>query len=185
MTYLAIIFTSVFLTNIVLSSLVGFPILTKETKMKDIITSGLKTLAIALITVLIVHPVNKYLIEEFVFLQPLLVVLVAANAHLLVNHLAIKLKVQEESTKFDLIAPINAIVVVASLLVLTQGTYLDAIFQTIGLILGYILITLMLYTIKPRLELPGVPKAFKGLPLLLITLGIIGMIFATGLSGLF
>ena len=65
----------------------------------------------------------------------------------------------------------------------SQVNYLGAMAQTFGFGLGYLLVTVLIFTIKPRLELPGVPKAFKGIPLMLVVLGIIGMILL-GLGGI-
>ena len=63
MTYLAIIFSVVFINNILLTNLMGLPIFGKETKLKDLVIEGLKTLVVALVTTLIVYPINKFIIN--------------------------------------------------------------------------------------------------------------------------
>ncbi|VEU79665.1 Rnf-Nqr domain containing protein [Haploplasma axanthum] len=187
MTYIAIIFSAVFLSNILLSSLVGFPFLGKDVSLRKVLVIGIKTLIISLFTGVIVYPISKFLLEpeSWTFLTIIITVLVAANITLGVNALSKKLKVEEEVTnELELFAPFNAVIVVSSLLVATNQTYLGAVANIIGLGLGYILVTLMLFMIKPRLDLPGLPKAFRGIPILLVTLGLIAMVFM-GLSGIF
>lgn len=185
MSYLAIIFTSVFLSNIVLSSLVGMPIFGKSTKLKNVVLLSLKTIIVSVITTIILFPINKYLIEDFVFLLPLTAVLLAAVSNLFVNVILNKVKLDGEVTsKFDLLSQFNAVIFGIAIITMANAQYLDAIITALGLGLGFLLINVLAFTIKPRLDLPGIPKAFKGLPILLITLGLIGMVFL-GLAGIF
>ena len=76
------------------------------------------------------------------------------------------------------------IIIFVVLLGASQATFFQSVFYALGSGLGYTLLMLMMVTIKPRLELPGLPKAFKGFPIMLITLGLIALTFM-GLAGLF
>lgn len=186
MTVLAIIFSSIFLSNILLSNLVGLPIIGKESNLKKILVVGVKTLIVAILTALVIYPINVYLLkpENWGFLMPLMTVIVAANLSMVVNMIANKLKVEETKAEFDLITPANAVVIVAVLLMTSNLNFVNSIASVLGISIGYIMITVLVYTLKPKLDLPGIPKAFKGVPILLITLGLIAMIFA-GLAGIF
>lgn len=184
MIYLGMIFGSIFLTNILLNVLVGFPFISEETKVRDILIVGLKTLLLSLVATVILYPIHKYLIEDWSFITPILAVLIIMNLNLLSNFILDKLKLEKYTSQtYNLYVPVNAVVISTLLIMVNQTNYLGAIATTVGLSLGYVLVSLMILAIKPRLNLPGIPKSFKGIPLLLITLGLIGMVFV-GLAGI-
>lgn len=186
MMYLGIIFGAVFLSNILLNSLIGFPLYSKDTKLKDVVYIGLRIIIISLISALIVYPIHLYLLkpEEWTFLTPFISILIVFNIEMLINYMSKKLNISFLTNKESKpIVVVSSLVFIITLIMMTQANYLGAMAETLGLGLGYLLVTVLIFTIKPRLELPGVPKAFKGLPLMLITLGIIGMIFI-GLAGI-
>lgn len=186
MTYLAIIFSVVFINNILLTNLMGLPIFGKETKLKDLVIEGLKTLVVALVTTLIVYPINRYLLvpEEIAYFALLFVVIFAALLTNLVDRLMNKIGLSDKPVKnFSLITTSNVVIIVVGLLVTQNASYLGSLAQTIGLVLGHLLVTVLLFVTVPKIDLPGVPKAFKGIPLLLITIGLIAMVFM-GLNGI-
>ena len=187
MEYLAIIFGAVFLTNILLNSLIGFPFLDKKTQLKDVVYTGLKVTVVALLSAVIIYPIHTYLLkpENWIFLTPFIAILIVLNIQLLVDYLGRKLNINFlVTTNNKSLVVINALVFTIGITMVSQTNYLGAMVQTLGFGLGYLLVTVLIFTIKPRLELPGVPKAFKGIPLMLIVLGILGMIFL-GLGGIF
>ena len=66
-----------------------------------------------------------------------------------------------------------------------QGlTFLNSIANAVGTSLGFLLIIVVFSTIRVRLESANTPKAFKGLPIALITAAIMA-IALMGLQGLF
>ena len=66
-----------------------------------------------------------------------------------------------------------------------QGyTFLQALANGVGTSLGFLLIIVVFSCIRVRLESANTPKAFKGLPIALITAAIMAMAFM-GLQGLF
>lgn len=193
MTYLAIIFSVVFINNILLSNLMGFPLLSKETKMRDLVVEGLKTLVVGLITIMVIFPIYKFLLlpDGIEYFALLFVVIIAALVTILVNKAMIQLKLTEEKVgNFSLLTTANVVIIVAGLLVTNQIAgaeslgFFGAVVTVLGLTLGHLLVVLMIYVTAPKISLPGVPKAFKGIPLMLITIGLFAMVFM-GLNGIF
>lgn len=187
MTYLAIIFSSIFLSNVLLTNFVGLPtFVEKDSSIKKPLVLALRSLVVALISSLLLYPIYTILLkpENFEFLYIIIALLVVAVVDMLVNKLSKFLKIEtEESKMFDVLVPSNAFIIVLALLVISNATFLNMIMHVLGLGLGYLVILIMIHTIKTKVDLPGGPKAFKGLPLILITLGLIAMIFM-GLAGI-
>lgn len=66
-----------------------------------------------------------------------------------------------------------------------QGySFLEAIANGLGTSIGFLLIIVVFSAIRVRLETSNTPKAFKGLPIALITAAIMALTFM-GLQGLF
>lgn len=187
MTYLAIIFSVVFINNILLSNLIGLPIFNKETKLKDLVVEGLKTVVVGIITIAIIYPIYRFLLvpEAMEYLVLLFVVIFGALVSILLNKLMVQYKLKEESKDYSLLSTASVVVIVAGLLITNTSdiTFLASIATVLGLTLGHLLITVLMFVIQPKINLPGVPKAFKGLPLMLITIGLIAMVFM-GLNGI-
>lgn|SRR5690554_6773899 len=187
MAYLGAFFGSVFLSNIMLYSLDGLPAISDDKfKLKEIVIGGVSKLVIGLLSILIIYPINHYLLQpvEYGFLLPILVVLVSLNLTFLVNRIIEKTEKFEptQTTNYQFIF-LNSIVITASLLVANNANFGIAIAQVLGFLAGHFMLVFVIYTMKARLTTPGVPKAFKGLPLMVITLGLIAMIFL-GLAGI-
>lgn len=186
MTYLGILFASIFLSNIMLYHLDGLPTFDRKSQEKTVVISGISKIAIGIIATLVVYPINKYLLADigWDFLMPILVILVAIGATILVNYVVNKIKPgsSTETTSYKFIF-VESVIVSAALIVMSNGSFVGSLFEMLGFTVGHFLISFLIFTMRPRLDLPGVPKAFKGIPLIIITLGLIAMIFV-GMAGI-
>lgn len=186
MTYLGILFSSIFLTNIMFYHLDGLPTVSKETQEKTIVISGISKIIVGFIATFVIFPINKYLLVDigWSYLLPLIVVLVTLGATILVNNIINKIipnsSTEDVSYRFIFM---ESVIVSAALIVVSSGTFTDSLFQMLGFQIGHFLITFLIFTMRPRLDLPGIPKSFKGIPIILITVGLIAMIFV-GLAGI-
>lgn len=80
---------------------------------------------------------------------------------------------------------LNIAIVGISLVVVTSGySFVDMVGFALGSGLGYTLVLTMFAAIKGRFDNYDVPRAIKGLPLALLTLGLMAMAFL-GFSGIF
>ncbi|SMN12329.1 Electron transport complex protein RnfA [uncultured Candidatus Thioglobus sp.] len=91
---------------------------------------------------------------------------------------------QANLKKFLPLAGINT-TVLGCLLLNHQQHYnlLDSFFFSLGTAIGFTLILAMITAINKRLEFANVPKSFQGIPIMLITLGLLSIAFL-GFTGL-
>lgn len=183
---IAITFSGLFISNVLITNLIGLPIFKeKQVSIEPAIKIGLLTTLISVVSMAVIYPLNKVLLDETAYLIPLFSILVVALVSMLVNIVAKKINYSlKENEIFLPMISFNSIIIFVVLLGASQTTFFQSVFYALGSGLGYTLLMLMMVTIKPRLELPGLPKAFKGLPIMLITLGLIALTFM-GLAGLF
>lgn len=187
MNFIAILFTSVIVNNILLVKLEGFRSLDRRTKFKTIIVSGLKTAVVGLVSVIVTYPINNYLLAPigFNFFSPIIVAFVVFGVTVLADLAMNKLEIENTTAAYKTEFMLLNSVVIAALLISSVGpSYFGAIVQVAGFTLGHLFIVLALYTMRPRLDLPGVPKAFKGIPILLVVVALVAMVFL-GLKGIF
>jgi electron transport complex protein RnfA len=89
--------------------------------------------------------------------------------------------------KFDLpkspTVGLQTIILVVGLVLSNQSTFGEAFVFAFGALLGYIGFAILFTTLASRMRVAPLTKAFKGLPIALIILGLIALIF-TGLGGI-
>lgn len=183
---IAIAFSGLFISNVLIMNLIGLPLFKeKQVSIEPAIKIGLLTTLISVISMMLIYPINKYLVEDANYLLPLVAIVLIAVVSMLINHIAnrINLPLKENEVFLPMIS-FNTIIFFVVLTGVNQTSFFLSTFYALGAGLGYTLLMLMMVTIKPRLELPGLPKAFKGMPIMLITLGLIALTFM-GLAGLF
>lgn len=196
--YLLIIVSAIFVNNILLSQFLGIcPFLGVSNKLSTATgMSGAVCFVITLATV-VTFLVNKYLLLPFglEFLQTIAFILVIAA---LVQTVEIILKkispslYQALGIFLPLITTNCAVLGVAITVVTKEFTFggqahllglEEATVYALATSLGYGLAMILFAGVRERLALNDVPKAFKGLPIALITVSIMAMAFL-GFSGI-
>ncbi|MCQ2158425.1 MAG: electron transport complex protein RnfA [Bacteroidales bacterium] len=196
--YLLIIVSAIFVNNILLSQFLGIcPFLGVSNKLSTATgMSGAVCFVITLATV-VTFLVNKYLLLPFglEFLQTIAFILVIAA---LVQTVEIILKkispslYQALGIFLPLITTNCAVLGVAITVVTKEFTFGgqahllglgEATVYALATSLGYGLAMILFAGVRERLALNDVPKAFKGLPIALITVSIMAMAFL-GFSGI-
>jgi len=79
---------------------------------------------------------------------------------------------------------LNSVVILVGLLGLTSLSFELAFIQIVGSLLGFIAMTILLTMNVSRMRVAPMIKSFKGLPIVLIVLGLIILVL-TGLGGIF
>ncbi|MBR4827035.1 MAG: electron transport complex protein RnfA [Bacteroidales bacterium] len=198
MEYLLIIVSAIFVNNIVLAQFLGVcPFLGVSNKLSTATgMSGAVCFVITLATV-VTYLINKYLLVPFglEFLQTIAFILVIAS---LVQTVEIVLKkispslYQALGIFLPLITTNCAVLGVAITVVTKQFTFGDATHMlnlaeatvyAIATSLGYGLAMILFAGMREQLARSKVPEAFKGLPIALITVGIMALAFL-GFSGI-
>ena len=198
MTYFLIIISAIFVNNIVLAQFLGIcPFLGVSNKLSTATGMSMAVCFVITLATLVTWLINRYLLVPFglTFLQTIAFILVIAS---LVQMVEIVLKKISPSLYaalgifLPLITTNCAVLGVAIDVVTKQFTFGgEAHFLNLGeslvyafaTSLGYGLAMVIFAGIREQLALSDVPKAFKGVPIALVTVGILAMAFM-GFSGM-
>ena len=189
MEYFVIIISSIFVNNIVLSQFLGIcPFLGVSGKVSTSLGMGA-----AVTFVLAIASIAAYLIQYHIlvplhieYMQTIVFILVIAA---LVQMVEIMLKKVSPALyqALGIFLPLSttncAVLGVAILLVQKEYNLGEAVVYAVAVAVGFTLALVLFAGLRERLELENVPKALQGVPIALITAGILAMAFM-GFSGL-
>ena len=198
MEILLIIVSAIFVNNIVLAQFLGIcPFLGVSNKLSTATGMSAAVCFVITLATLVTYLLNKYLLLPFQleFLQTISFILVVAA---LVQMVEIVLKKMSPSLYqalgiyLPLITTNCAVLGVAMNVVQKEYTFGlpshmlglgEAVLYAFATSLGYGLAMVIFAGLREQLALSSVPKAFKGIPIALITVGILAMAFM-GFSGI-
>ena len=187
LTYISIIITAIFVNNIVFSQFLGICPFIGVSKRISSATGMAVTFVIALATVA-TWLLQEYLLVplELQYMQTIVFILVIA---FLVQMLEIIMKkvmpslYQALGVFLPLITTNCAVLGVAITVVQRQYSLLESITYSISTAIGFALALVIFAGIREQLELANVPKAMRGVPIALISAGLLAMAFM-GFSGI-
>ena len=198
MTYFLIIISAIFVNNIVLAQFLGIcPFLGVSNKLSTATGMSMAVCFVITLATLVTFLINKYLLVPFelTFLQTIAFILVIAA---LVQMVEIVLKKVSPSLyqALGIFLPLittNCAVLGVSIDVVTkQFTFGgaahmlnlgEAMVYAFATSLGYGLAMVIFAGLREHLAMNSVPKAFRGVPIALVTVGILAMAFM-GFSGM-
>ncbi len=189
LTYISILITAIFVNNIVLSQFLGIcPFLGVSKKIDSALGMGAAVTFVMLLATIVTYLLQIYLLEPFglSFMQTIAFILVIAA---LVQMLEIILKkvspslYQALGVFLPLITTNCTILGVAIMVIQKNFTLLESTVFAISTALGFTLALTIFAGIREQLALTTVPKAMKGMPIALITAGLLAMAFM-GFSGI-
>ena len=189
MEYFVIIISSIFVNNIVLSQFLGIcPFLGVSGKVSTSLGMGA-----AVTFVLAIASIAAYLIQYHIlvplhieYMQTIVFILVIAALVQMVEIILKKVSpalYQALGIFLPLITTNCAVLGVAILLVQKEYNLGEAVVYAVAVAVGFTLALVLFAGLRERLELENVPKALRGVPIALITAGILAMAFM-GSSGL-
>ena len=189
MALLSILISAMIMNNIVLYQFLGMSsFFSMSKKMESVAGLSLAVILVTVVVTVLMYPINRYVLESFgvVYIQTIVLIGVIAFVILLFDHVIKRLSGSLYSTlkgyRPFLISQC-AILGIALLNVGSPKSYTEAIVFALGAGLGYGMIVISFTAIRIRLESYHVPQAFKGLPIALITAGLMALAFL-GLAGL-
>ena len=198
MTYFLIIISAIFVNNIVLAQFLGIcPFLGVSNKLSTATGMSMAVCFVITLATLVTWLINRYLLLPFelTFLRTIAFILVIAS---LVQMVEIVLKKTSPSLYaalgifLPLITTNCAVLGVAIDVVTKQFSFGgeahllnlgESLVYAFATSLGYGLAMVIFAGIREQLALSDVPKAFKGVPIALVTVGILAMAFM-GFSGM-
>ncbi len=185
--FLLAIVSSMLINNVVLSRFYGIcSYLGVSTKVKSSAGMGVAVVFVIMLASLVCYPIYNYILVPagLSFLDTIVYILVIAS---LVQLVALVIKKYSPSLYKSLGIYLPLITTNCAVLGVVQEnnslSFASSMANAIGTSLGFLIMIVLFSTIRVRLEGSDSPKAWKGLPLALITAAIMAMAIM-GLSGM-
>ena len=188
--FILAILSSMLIDNVVLSRFYGIcPFLGVSKKVKSSLGMGLAVVFVIILATIICWPLYNYVLVPagIAFLDTVAYILVIAS---LVQLVGLFIKKYSPSLYKSLGIYLPLITTNCAVLGVAQGntdqglSFLNALANGVGTSVGFLVIIVVFSCVRTRLEAANTPKAFKGLPIALITAAIMAIAFM-GLQGLF
>lgn len=188
MEYLLIFVSAIFVNNIVLSQFLGIcPFLGVSKKIDTALGMGMAVAFVLTISTTVTFLVQKYVLDplSLQYLQTITFVLVIAA---LVQMVEIVLKkvspvlYQSLGIFLPLITTNCAVLGVAILVIQKDFSLIESIVYSVATALGFALALIVFARLREQLSLVSVPKAMKGVAVVLVTAGLLSLAFM-GFSG--
>lgn len=184
MEYVITLIGAIFVNNIILAQFLGIcPFLGVSNKIETSLGMGMAVLFVMVIATLATSTVNLYVLLplNMEFLKTIVFILIIAA---LVQMVEIILKKISPSLyqALGIFLPLittNCAVLGVAILVTQQfaGSILDSVYYASVLAIGFILAIVIFAGLREQLELVGMPKGMQGVPIALITAGILALAF--------
>ena len=189
-TFILAIISSMLIDNVVLSRFYGIcPFLGVSKKVKSSLGMGIAVVFVIMLATIICWPLYNFILVPagVAYLDTVAYILVIAS---LVQLVGLFIKKYSPSLYKSLGIYLPLITTNCAVLGVAQSntdqglTFLMSLANGLGTSIGFLLIIVVFSAIRVRLETANTPKAFKGLPIALITAAIMALAFM-GLQGLF
>lgn len=189
LTYFTIIIAAIFVNNVILSQFLGIcPFLGVSSKVETSMGMGAAVTFVMAIASAVAWLIQSYILVplDIVYMQTIVFILVIAALVQMVEIIMKKVSpvlYQALGIFLPLITTNCAVLGVAILMIQKEFSLLESIVYAVASAIGFWLAMVIFAGIREQLELDEVPDAFKGIPIALITAGILAMAFM-GFSGL-
>lgn len=189
MEYIAIIIFAVFVNNVILSQFLGIcPFLGVSKKVSTATGMGAAVVFVMTLSTIVTFLLHKFVLVPLgiEFLQTILFILVIAALVQMVEIILKKISpslYQALGVFLPLITTNCAVLGISILVIQKEYNLLGGVTYTIGISLGFTLAMVIFAGLREHLELVEVPKGVRGIPIALITAGILAMAFM-GFAGL-
>lgn len=187
--YLAIIITAIFVNNIVFAQFLGIcPFLGVSSKLTNAVGMGIAVTVVMVISTLVTSLLQNYVLVplEIEYMQTILFILVIAA---LVQMLEIIMKKVSPGLYVALgvflpLITTNCAVLGVAIMVTQKGMSLaESVVYAFATAIGFLMALVIFAGIREQLELADVPRPMRGVPVALITAGILAMAFM-GFAGI-
>jgi electron transport complex protein RnfA len=189
MIYLKIFIFAVFVSNVVLSQFLGIcPFLGVSNKVSTATGMGLAVIFVMALSTLVTFLVQYYVLVplHLEFLQTIIFILVIAALVQMVEIILKKISpalYQALGVFLPLITTNCAVLGIAILVIQKSFNLAEGLVYTVSIAAGFMLALVIFAGIREHLELMEMPKGMRGMPIALITAGILAMAFM-GFAGL-
>ncbi len=189
LSYFAIVIGAVFVNNVVLAQFLGIcPFLGVSSNVETSLGMGAAVTFVMAIASVVAWLLQTYLLVPFgiEYMQTIVFILVIAALVQMVEIILKKVSpalYQALGIFLPLITTNCAVLGVAILMIQKEFSLLQGVVYAVSSALGFALALVLFAGIRERLDFEEVPAAFRGVPIALVTAGILAMAFM-GFSGL-
>lgn len=187
--YFAIIIGAIFVNNVVLAQFLGIcPFLGVSSKVETSLGMGAAVTFVMALSSLVVWLIQTYILAPFgiEYMQTIVFILVIAALVQMVEIILKKVSpslYQALGIFLPLITTNCAVLGVAILMIQKEFNLLQSVVYSTSTAIGFALALVIFAGLRERLEFEEVPKAFRGVPIALITASLLAMAFM-GFSGM-
>ena len=185
----AIFLASILTENYILSKFLGIcPFLGVSKKVNTAVGMSVAVTFVMVLATAVTWPIYTYLLvpNDLAYLQTIVFILIIAALVQLVE-IVLRKYIPSLYNALGIYLPLIttncAVLGVAILMIQKEFNLLQSVTYSVATALGFALALVLFAGIRERLDFEDVPKAFKGIPIALITAGILAMAFM-GFSGL-
>ena len=185
----ALVIGAIFVNNVVLSQFLGIcPFLGVSKDVKSSVGMGGAVLFVMLLATLVTWILNEYVLVAFglEYLQTIVYILVIAALVQMVEIILKKIApalYQALGVFLPLITTNCAVLGVALIVVQKNMNLMQSVIYSASIAVGFTLALVIFAGIREQLDLVNVPKGMKGVPIALVSAGILAMAFM-GFNGL-
>lgn len=189
MEYILLIISAVFINNIVLAQFLGVcPFLGVSNKVNTALGMTGAVIFVIVLSTIVTYLIQVYVLEtlSIAFMQTITYILVIAFLVQMVEIILKKISqplYQALGIFLPLITTNCAVLGVAILVIRKNYNLLESVVFSASTAIGFGLALIILAGIREQLELLNVPKAMKGVPISLVTAGILALAFM-GFTGI-
>ena len=187
--YLTLLFTTIFVNNLVLSRFLGLcPFMGVSKKLESAVGMGMATAFVLTLSSVLSYLANTYLLQPFDlgYLKTvtfILLIAVVVQATEMIVHKTSPLLHNMLGIFLPLITTNCAVLGVALLNVQESNNFTNSALYGFGGAVGFTLVMVLFASIRERLELSDVPVSFRGAPIALVTAGFMSVAFM-GFAGM-
>ncbi|MBQ0015725.1 MAG: RnfABCDGE type electron transport complex subunit A [Bacteroidales bacterium] len=189
MNFFTLIIGAIFVNNVVLAQFLGIcPFLGVSKNVKSSIGMGAAVLFVMLLATFVTYLLYYYVLLplNLAYLQTIAYILVIAGLVQMVEIVLKKIAPSMYQTLgvFLPLITTNCAVLGVALLVVQKGmTLTESVIYSVSIAIGFTLALVIFAGLREQMELTGVPKGMEGVPIALVTAGILAMAFM-GFNGL-
>jgi electron transport complex protein RnfA len=180
--------TSILSENIILNKFLGIcPFLGTSKKENDAVGMGISVTFVIVISSIITYLINTYILipTNTTYLQTLTFILVIAS-FVQITELVIKKYFKPLYKSLGIYLPLIATncAVLGVILINIRSSYtlIESIVYALGSSIGFVLVLYIFSNVRSYMETRPILKSFKGVPIALITAGIMALIFGRFIS---
>ncbi len=177
-------FTAIVIENVLLYRFLGVcPFLGVSRKRSSALGMGLAVIFVITISSIVSWLLYTYILVPFemVYMRTIIFILVIASLVQIIEMFIKKISpslYRAHGIYLPLITTNCAVLGVATLVADPSYTFLTAFVFALASSIGFLFVIYLFSTLREKIERADVPKAFKGVPIALITAGIMAMIFS-------